>query len=139
METRTQAHVAYKIEYHIVWIPKFRRKILVKGVDQYCEKVIRSYILDRYPDVQIYEMNIQLDHIHMLVSIPPKYAISTIMRGIKSNSSREMRKEFEYLRRNKALWSIGYFVSSVGLNESNIRKYIIHQEKQDKGQTKFVI
>lgn len=139
MEIRTQAHVAYKLKYHIVWIPKFRQKILVKGVARYCEQVIRSSVIDRYPDVEIYEMNIQKDHIHMIASIPPKYAISSVMMGIKSDSARELRKKFEYIRRNKSVWSVGYFVSSVGVDEKRITNYVKYQEKQDKGQTKFVI
>ena len=139
MEIRTQGHVAYKIQYHIVWIPKFRNKILVKGVAKYCEEVIRSSVRDRYPDVEIYDMNIQEEHIHMIVSIPPKYSISTVMKGIKSDSSRKLRKKFAYLGRKRSVWSIGYFVSSVGVDERRIRRYVRYQEKQDKGQTKFVI
>lgn len=111
----------------------------MKGVAEYCEKVIRTSATERYPDIKIYEMKIQEDHIHMIASIPPKYAISMIMKGVKADSSRKLRKKFEYLRRNESVWSIGYFVSSVGVDEESVRNYVRYQEKQDKGQTKFVI
>ncbi|MBN1916085.1 IS200/IS605 family transposase [Candidatus Dojkabacteria bacterium] len=105
---------------------------------EYCEKVIKSYVIDRYPDVKIEEIKIMEDHLHLLCVIPPKYAISKVIGDIKSNSSREMRKKFEYLRRNENLWSIGYFVSSVGLDEEKIRRYVRYQAEQVKGQAKLV-
>ncbi|MCA9397199.1 IS200/IS605 family transposase [candidate division WWE3 bacterium] len=139
MEIRTQAHAAYRLMYYIVWIPKFRQKIMVTGVKKYCEEVIRTYIAERYPDVSIEEIKIMKDHVHMVAVIPPKYAIAKVVGDIKANSSKEIRKKFEYIRRNPATWSIGYFVSSVGLDEKKIRQYVQYQEKQDKGQTKFVL
>ncbi len=134
MKIKKQAHVAYQTGYHIVWIPKRRYKVLVKGVVEYLEKVMDSYLRDRYPDVHIEERNIQPDHVHILIEIPPKYAVSKIVQGIKSNTSRKIRKKYKYLRRgNKAMWGVGYFVSTVGKNEKVIRKYIKHQEKEEKG------
>ena len=134
MKVKKQAHVAYQTQYHIVWIPKRRYKVLKKGIKKYLEKVMDSYLKDRYPDVHIHERNIQLDHVHILVEIPPKYAVSRIVQGIKSNTSKEMRKKFEYLRRgSKAMWGVGYFVSTIGKDEKIIRRYIVHQEKEEKG------
>ena len=138
MEIRVQAHAAYRLMYHVVWIPKYRQKILVKGVERYCEKVIRNYVKDRYPDIVIEELRIMEDHVHMVAIIPPKYSISSVIGGIKANSSLKMRQEFEYIRRNRAMWSVGYFVSSVGLDEEKIKKYVRYQEEQDKGQLKIV-
>lgn len=135
MKLPVQSHTAYQLLYHIVWIPKYWRKVLIKGVDLYCDKVICSYITDRYPDVVVEELNIQIDHIHILIVIPPKYAVSKVVGDIKANSSRLMRKEFDYLRRGTdGMWSIGYYVSSVGLDEQRVRKYVKYQENQDKGQ-----
>ena len=134
MKIKKQAHTAYQVAYHIVWIPKKRYKVLVKGVDRYLEKVMDSYLIDRYPDVHIHERNIQLDHVHILIEIAPKYAVSKVVQDIKSNTSRVMRKRYEYLRRgNKAMWGVGYFVSTVGKNEKIIKKYIQNQEKEEKG------
>lgn len=140
MEIRKQNHTAYRLMYHIVWIPKYRHKLLVKGVDRYCEEIIKSIQKERYPDVEINEIEVKEDHIHIVMIIPPKYAISRVMKELKSRSSRGMRKKYEYIRRGREnLWSIGYFVSSIGLDEKKIRWYVRHQEEQDKGQTKFVI
>ncbi|MFW5720163.1 MAG: IS200/IS605 family transposase [Candidatus Dojkabacteria bacterium] len=135
MKTRVQSHVAYQLLYHIVWIPKYRKKVLVPGVSSYLDKVIRTYLQDRYPDVVVEEMNVQVDHVHILLVVPPKYSVSKVVGDIKSNSSRLLRKKFEYLRRgSSSLWSVGYYVSSVGLDEQRIRKYVRYQENQDKGQ-----
>ena len=138
MKIKTQAHVAYQTQYHVVWIPKYRHKVLVEGVKQYLEKVFYSILEERYPDVYISEMNVQVDHVHMLIEIPPKYAVSVVIGVLKGVSSRLMRREFDYLRTKKEMWSVGYFVSSVGANESVIRRYIKYQEKQDRGQAELV-
>lgn len=107
---------------------------MVDGVDRYLEKVMDTYLAERYPDVHIQERNIQLDYIHILIEIPPEYSVAKVIQDIKSNTSLKLRKKFEYLGRgNKPVWSIGYFVSTVGMNEGVIRKYIRNQEKEDKG------
>jgi putative transposase len=137
MNFRMQAHVTYKTRYHIVWIPKYRKKILVSGVDHYFEEVMDTYIYERYPDVIVHERSVQPDHVHCLLEIPPKYSISRVIGDIKANTSREMRKHFDYLRKRDEMWSVGYFVSTVGLNESMIRYYIQNQEQQDKGRAEL--
>jgi len=134
MKIKTQAHVAYQTQYHIVWIPKYRKKLLGTGVKEYLEKVLYSILEERYPDVYISEQNIQEDHLHILMEIPPKYAVSTIVATLKGSSSKKLREKFNYLRAKNVLWSVGYFVSTVGINESVIKRYIQYQEKQDLGQ-----
>ena len=74
----------------------------------------------------------------MLIEIPPKYAISAVIGVLKGTSSRLMRKQFAYLQTRREMWSVGYFISSVGANESVIRRYIQYQEKQDLGQATLV-
>jgi len=133
MKYRRQAHVVYKTKYHVVWIPKYRRKILVGGVGTYCEAVIRRVLTERYPDVVVEVMRIQPDHVHMMIEIPPKYAVSTVVGAMKGETSREMRKKFGYIGSASSMWSIGYFVSTVGANEGIIRRYIEEQEEQDTG------
>jgi len=126
--------VGYQTLFHIVWIPKRRYKVLKKGIKEYLEKVMDTYLKGRYPDVHMHERNIQLDHVHVLLEIPPKYAVSKVVQDVKSNTSKEMRKRFEYLRRGSgAMWGVGYFVSTVGKNESMIRRYIKHQHREEKG------
>lgn len=139
MKFHVQAHVTYKTRYHIVWIPKYRRKTLVKGVREYLEKVMDTYLTDRYPDVILIERSVQEDHIHVLIEIPPKYSVSKVIGDIKANTSRLMRKKFDYLARADEMWSIGYFVSTVGTNEKMIKNYIQNQEKQDKGRSEIVL
>ena len=135
MKIKVQSHAAYQTQYHVVWIPKCRKKILGEGVKEYLEKVLSTVLQTRYPDVYITEQNIQPDHIHMLIEIPPKYAVSTIIGYLKGVSSRLLRKEFAFIREiMHETWSVGYFVSTVGINESTIRNYIRYQEKQDFGQ-----
>ena len=138
MDTKVQAHVAYQLRYHIVWIPKYRRKVFVKGVSLYLQKIIKTLVIDRYPDVFVHEINIQKDHVHALLEIPPKYSISSVVGYIKGTSSRKMRMQFEFLQHARSLWSDGYFVSSVGRNEETIKKYIQYQNSHDFGQAKLV-
>ena len=138
MVTKVQAHVAYQLGYHIVWIPKYRREIFVSGVKEYLEKIIKTSVIDRYPDVHIHEINIQKDHVHALIEIPPKYSISSVVGYIKGVSSKKLRMHFVFLQHARALWANGFFVSSVGRNEENIRKYIKYQNSHDFGQAKLV-
>src|ERR1051326_4016986 len=139
METRVQVHVSYRVAYHIVWIPKYRKKVLVPGVAKYCDEVIRSVIIKRYPDVTVEELYVMKDHVHIMLVIPPKYSVSTVVGRIKADSSRSLRQKFTFLTiGTESLWSIGYFVSTIGLDEVRIRRYIQNQEQQDKGQLKAV-
>ena len=98
------------------------------------QKAFSLILAERYPDVYISEQNIQPDHVHMLVEIPPKYAVSAVIAALKGGSSRLLRKQFAFLRERREVWSVGYFVSSVGANEAIMRRYIQFQEKQDFGQ-----
>jgi putative transposase len=100
---------------------------------------MNTYLSGRYPDVVVLECSVLSDHVHMLTEIPPKYAVSKVVGDIKANTAREMRKEFEYLARSAEMWSIGYFVSTVGTNEQVIRDYIEMQEKQDTGRAELVL
>lgn len=134
MEVKVQAHVAYQIRYHVVWIPKYRRKVLVSGVKQYLEKTIQTTVIDRYPDVYVIELNVQKDHVHALLEIPPKYSVSSVVGYIKGITSRNIRMHFEFLRRATGLWADGFYVSTVGFDEKKIRDYIRYQEKQASGQ-----
>lgn len=139
MKFQVQAHVTYKTRYHIIWIPKRRRPVLVPGVREYFEKVMDTYLFDRYSDVHCLERNVQVDHVHVLLDIPPKYSVSKIVGEIKANTSKEMRKKFAYLKLKEEMWSVGYFVTTVGINEKIIMNYIQNQKKQDKGQAQLAL
>lgn len=139
---RRQAHCVYRCEYHIVWIPRYRHKILKeKGVKEYL-KIKLVEIRKEYPEIEYIEMNIQNDHIHLLVSFPPKYSISEVVQILKQNTSRSMRDKFDFIRehyRKGGMWSTGYFVSTVGLDEEVIKKYVRYQGEEDSGQAKLAL
>ena len=140
MEVRLSAHGAYQHQYHVVWIPKYRRRIL-RGAIKTCTGAFTSDP-DYHPDVEVQQWSIQVDHIHVVLVIPPKYAVSVIVGKMKANLSRQLRLRYPELKRTfwgAVLWSPGFFSSTVGLNEAVIRRYVDHQERVDKGhiQLKF--
>jgi putative transposase len=140
MEMRISGHGVYRTEYHVVWIPKYRRRILNPGVRAYLSKLFPN-ILRRMPGCEIIEQNIQVDHIHMLMVIPPKYAVSDVIGEIKQRTSSQLKEKFAWLERvywkERVLWSPGYFVATVGLDENMIIKYVKWQGHQDSGQAKL--
>ena len=137
MKFRKSAHAIYKTEYHLVWIPRYRRKLFVKGMKGYAEKLL-SHIPDLDPDIEVVKLNVQVDHVHMVVVIPPKYAVARVVQYIKSQSSKALKAKFPFLKKiyfsREGIWSRGYCVSCIGLDEKEILAYVEHQEKEDKGQ-----
>lgn len=141
MEYKKQSHAVYYTRYHIVISTKYRRKVLKSGVGDYLQKKVLQ-IGRFYPDLEIIEVKTDLDHMHLLISIPPKYPVSKVVNIIKANTARSMRKKFPFLNKVywgiQGIWSIGYFVSTVGINEEIIRKYVQMQGQEDSGQAKLV-
>jgi putative transposase len=142
MEYQKQAHAVYYTRYHIVVSAKYRRKIFKEGVGEYLQKIMLE-ISKYHPDIEMIEVNTDLDYVHFLISIPPKYSVSEVVRNIKANTGRRMREKFKFLDKvywgAEGIWSIGYFVSTVGINESVIRKYIENQATENSGQAKLVL
>jgi len=140
MEARISGHGVYRAEYHIVWIPKYRRRILNPGVRGYLSKLFPK-TLRRMPGCEIMEQNIQDDHIHLLMVIPPKYAVSDVVGEIKQYTASKLREKFAWMEkvywRERVVWSPGYYVSTVGLDERQITEYIKWQSHQDSGQAKL--
>ena len=140
MRFRKSSHAIYKTEYHIVWIPRYRERIFVKGVKEYTEKLL-SHIPNLAPDIEVIKVNVQVDHVHMVIVIPPKYAVARVMQYIKSQSAKALKEKFPYLQRiyfsKGGIWSRGYCVSCIGLDEKEILAYVEHQEKEDKGQLRL--
>ena len=135
MEIRLSAHGAYHHQYHIVWIPKYRKKILKGELKKFIETRLFE-IHDYHPEVEIEKYSVQEDHIHLVIIIPPKYSVSSIVGKIKANTSREVRIQFEWVKKvywRKEFWSPGYFSSTVGITEEVIKRYVEFQEKIDKG------
>ena len=110
------------------------------GVREYLKKAILG-VMRKWPEIEIIEVNTDLDHMHVMLSLAPKMSVSQAVNIIKSNTGRIMRRKFGWLDKvywdSDGIWSIGYFVSTVGINEEVIRKYIEWQGKEDSGQTKF--
>ena len=140
VDNRLSGHTVYRTEYHIVWIPKYRRRILNPGVSGYLRKLFPK-LLKEMPGCEIVEQNIQVDHIHTVMIIPPKFSVSAVVGQIKQWTASELRKKFPFLEKvywgEPVVWSPGYFVSTVGIDEEKIIKYVRWQQRQDEGQTKF--
>ena len=141
MDIRFSGHSAYKTEYHVVWIPKYRRRILNPGVKGYLVKLFPK-VVRQMPGVEIVEQNILVDHIHMVIVIPPKNGVGDVIGQIKQFTASCLRKKFDWLDKvywkERIVWSPGYFVSTIGINEAQILKYVRFQQKQDSGQAKLV-
>ena len=135
MRIRQLNHSVYQIQYHIVWGTKYRRKVLKYYVRKELIKCFYK-IQRKYPDWYFHRINTGDDHVHLLMEIPPKYVVSGVVQKLKSISSAHLRKHFKFIDKiyeDGTLWSVGYFVSTVGLNEENIKKYIERQSRFDKG------
>ena len=132
------SHCVFYADYHLVWPTKYRRKIFNEGVQAYLVETLKALPKHR-PDLIIKEINTDKDHIHLLVSIPPTETVGSVVRLLKSNTARALNGKFPDLRRvywgTRSIWSAGYFVSTVGVSEQLIRRYIQNQGKEDAGQS----
>jgi len=140
MQIRLSGHSAYRTEYHVVWATKYRRKVLNPGVRSYLERIwVR--VLRRLPGVEEVEKNFQPDHVHVVLVIPPKYAVSDIVGAIKGQTASLLRKRFSWLGKvyfkENIVWSPGYFVSTIGIDEQKVINYVRYQERQDSGQAEL--
>lgn len=132
------AHTKYVCKYHIVFTPKYRRKIIYFQLRTDIRQIIKD--LCKWKGVTIIEGHLMSDHIHLLVSIPPKYAVSSFMGYLKGKSSMmifERHANLKYKFGNKHFWATGYYVSTVGLNSATVEKYIREQEKADQIEDKL--
>jgi putative transposase len=140
MEFLKQAHVVYHCDYHVVFPTKYRHEWINEGIFAFTELKLQE-IRKHYPMIVFKTVNHDKDHVHLLVSIPPKMSVGSVVRLVKSNTSRELKQKFPFLKElywgTDGVWSDGYFVSTVGVNEDIIRKYIENQGKEDSGQAKL--
>ena len=126
------AHTKWMCKYHIVFTPKYRRKMIYNQYREDVREIIKQ--LCSYKGVEILGGNVMSDHVHILVSIPPKMSVSSFMGYLKGKSALMMfdrHANLKYKFGNRHFWSEGYYVSTVGLNEAVIKKYIQDQEKYD--------
>jgi putative transposase len=126
------SHTKWECKYHVVFIPKYRRKALYGPLRSHLGAVFRE--LARQKECEIIEGHLMPDHVHMLISIPPKYSVSAVMGFIKGKSAIHIARVYAGKRRNfvgQHFWARGYLVSTVGKDEAAVRKYIQEQEKED--------
>ena len=127
------SHTKWECKYHVVFIPKCRRKVLYEQLRKHLGEVFRG--LAQRKDCQVLEGHLMRDHVHMLLSIPPKYSVSSVVGYLKGKSAIHLARVYGENRRNfvgQHFWARGYFVSTVGRDEAVIRKYIKTQEDEDK-------
>ena len=127
------SHTVWDCKYHVVWIPKCRRKVLYGEIRKRLGQVFRE--LARQKESRVEEGHLMPDHVHMLISIPPKYGVSQVIGFIKGKSAIHIARVFQGRKRDFTghnFWAKGYFVSTVGRDEEIIRAYIKKQEAEDK-------
>lgn len=134
MRTRSLNHSVYQLQYHVVWGTKYRRKFLKEYVKR---ELIRSLYatVAKYPTLYIHAVNTDQDHVHLQIEIPPNISVSDAVGKLKSASSLHLRKHFKFIKEmyleKDGIWSVGYFVCSIGLDEQGIRRYIAWQGKKE--------
>jgi putative transposase len=131
---RKLSHVVYRCDYHIVFAPKYRFRILTGAVGELVERDIR--VLAEWREVRVWELSVQPDHVHLVCSIPPELSVSQFMGLLKGKLAIKLFKSYPKLRRKpywgNHFWSRGYFVSTVGVDEEMIRRYVRYQEERDR-------
>jgi len=128
------SHSLYECKYHIVFCPKYRYRILKEEIGEYVRQLVHQLCRQKEQE-EVLELNVQPDHVHMVVSIPPKYAVSAFMGYLKGKMALRLFQQYESLGRRywgRHLWARGYCVSTVGLDEEKIRKYVQWQEQKEK-------
>ena len=131
---RKLSHVVWHCQYHIVWVPKYRYRVLKDRVGFEVSKTIR--VFSERLGCEVVELNVQEDHVHLLVMVPPKLAISQLVGTIKGKSAIQIFKQFPFLKMKpywgNHFWAKGYCVDTVWVNAEMIRKYVNYQEKIEK-------
>ena len=143
MKIHFSGHGVYKTEYHVVFCTKYRRRILNPGMEGYLRKLFPK-VIRQMPGVILNTVGFDQtmkDHVHLEMVIPPKYSVSDVVAQLKSQTASELRKKFSWLGKvfwkENLVWSEGYFVASVGVNEIIIKRYVEWQGKQDSGQAQL--
>ena len=127
------SHTKWECKYHLVFIPKYRRKVLYGQLRSHLGEVLRE--LARQKESRIEEGHLQPDHVHMLLSVPPKYAVAQVVGYLKGKSAIHIARTYGGRQRNfvgEHFWARGYFVSTVGHDEEAVRRYIQAQEAEDR-------
>ena len=131
---RKLSHSIWHCQYHIVWVPKYRYRILIGNIKEEVERCIRAF--SESQKAEIVELNVQSDHVHLLVMIPPKISVSDYVGTIKGRSAIRVFNKFKELKQRpywgNKFWVRGYCVDTVGLDAEKIRTYVQYQEKKER-------
>ena len=131
---RKLSHVVYRCDYHIVFVPKYRFRVLTGAVADLVDHDIR--VLSEWREVAVWELSVQPDHVHLVCSIPPKVSVSKFMGLLKGKLAIKLFKSYPTFRKKpywgNHFWARGYFVSTVGVDEEMIRRYVRHQEERER-------
>jgi putative transposase len=128
------SHSIYECKYHVVFCPKYRHRVFKDEIKSYTERLLHR-LAEQKEGMELLELNVQADHVHMVAVIPPKYAVSAVMGYLKGKAAIRLFQRYKELGKQywgRHLWSRGYCVSTVGLDEEQIRKYVKWQEQKDK-------
>ena len=130
---RRLSHSIWHCQYHITWVPKYRYRILVGGVREAVEEGIQA--ICGYTNCEVMELNVQRDHVHMVVMVPPKLAISDFLGRVKGQTAMKLFRRYRQLRKKpywgNHFWAKGYCVDTLGLDPEMIQRYVKYQEKQE--------
>ncbi|MFO0793377.1 MAG: IS200/IS605 family transposase [Candidatus Brocadiaceae bacterium] len=135
---KSLSHTVWECKYHVVWVPKKRRKIVYGKLQKEIGEILRR--LSEYKGVEVIEGKACIDHIHICLAIPPKYSVSTIVGYLKGKSAMIVFEKYSGLKQNfrgHQFWAKGYYVNTVGLDEAKVRKYIQAQEESESIEDKY--
>ena len=132
-DEQSLSHTKWDCKYHVIWIPKYRKKTIFGDLRKYLGEIL--WELAKQKECTVIEGHLMPDHVHILLSIPPKYSVAQIVGFIKGKSAIQIARNFQGRKKNfvgQNFWARGYYVSTVGKDEDAVRAYIQHQEKEDK-------
>ncbi len=129
MEYKSNRNIVYSCKYHVVWCPKYRRSVLVNGVEERLKSILREVAQER--QAEVIELEVMPDHVHLLVEVDPQFGIHRLIRLMKGRSSHHLRQEFPWLKKRlPTLWTNSYFVSTVGGAPLAVIKQYIEDQKR---------
>jgi len=132
-DNQSLSHTRWECKYHVVWIPKYRKKAIYGDLRKYLGDIFRE--LAEQKESRVIEGHLMADHVHILLTIPPKYSVSQVVGFIKGKSAIQIARNFQGRKKNftgQHFWARGFYVSTVGKDENAVREYIQRQEQEDK-------
>ena len=132
-DDQSLSHTKWDCKYHVIWIPKYRKKAIFGELRKYLGEIFRE--LARQKECTVIEGHLMPDHVHIMLAIPPKYSVAQVVGFMKGKSAIQIARNFQGRKKNfvgQNFWARGYYVSTVGKDEEAVRAYIQHQEKEDK-------